>query len=85
MPEANILYTVTAVIVAALVVWVLAALKMAKEPWARPEAAAAVAAASKRHEADVPVEKPEAPVADPVVEEKKEEVLEEKKEDASST
>jgi hypothetical protein len=60
MPEANVLYTVTAVIVAGLVVWVLASLKMAKEPWARPEAAAAIAAAkaAERREADVPVEKP---------------------------
>lgn len=54
MPEANILYTVTAVVVAALVVWVLAALKMAKEPWARPAAAAALERAP-----DVPVEKDE--------------------------
>jgi hypothetical protein len=60
MPEANVLYTVTAVIVAGLVVWVLASLKMAKQPWARPEAAAAIAAAkaAERREADVPVEKP---------------------------
>lgn len=59
MPEANVLYTVTAVVVAGLVVWVLASLKMAKQPWARPEAAAAIAASkAERRDADVPVEKP---------------------------
>jgi hypothetical protein len=36
MPEATVLYTVTAVVVAALVVWVAVVLKTAKEPWARP-------------------------------------------------
>ena len=67
MPEANVLYTVTAVVVAGLVVWVLASLKMAKQPWPRPEAAAAIAAAkTTKVDADVPVEKP-------VVEEKAEE------------
>ncbi|MBX3208201.1 MAG: hypothetical protein KF764_24350 [Labilithrix sp.] len=35
MPEATVLYSVTAVVVAGLVVWVLAVLKTAKEPWAR--------------------------------------------------
>ena len=57
MPEANVLYTVTAVVVAGLVVWVLAALKLAKQPWARPEAAAALGAArAAERTADVPVE-----------------------------
>lgn len=36
MPEATALYIVVAVVVAALVVWVAAALRTAKEPWARP-------------------------------------------------
>jgi hypothetical protein len=65
MPEANVLYTVTAVVVAGLVVWVLAALKMAKEPWARPEAAAAAAAAAleKNRAPDVPIEKVDEKVA----------------------
>jgi hypothetical protein len=71
MPEANILYTVTAVVVAALVVWVFAALKMAKQPWARPEAAAAIAAAKvETREADVPVENAEKTEEKPVEEDK---------------
>lgn len=40
MPEATVLYFVTAVVVACLVVWVAVVLKTAKEPWA-------VAAASR--------------------------------------
>lgn len=67
MPEANALYTVTAVVVAALVVWVLAVLKTAKEPWARPAAEAAVAAAAARdteRAPDVPVEKTTEDVAE---------------------
>lgn len=90
MPEANVLYTVTAVVVAGLVLWVLASLKMAKEPWARPEAAAAIAASkSSKRDADVPVEKvDEKPAATESVEEKKadadaeEKADEEKKSDA---
>jgi hypothetical protein len=35
MPEANVLYGVTAAVVMGLVVWVLLVLKTAKEPWAR--------------------------------------------------
>lgn len=35
MPEATVLYSVTAVVIAALVLWVAAVLKTAKEPWAR--------------------------------------------------
>lgn len=35
MQEVNILYGVTAVVVVALVVWVLAVLATAKEPWGR--------------------------------------------------
>ena len=35
MPEATLLYSVTAVVVLGLVVWVAAVLKTAKEPWAR--------------------------------------------------
>ena len=36
MPEATVLYTVTAVVVLGLIVWVAAVLKTAREPWARP-------------------------------------------------
>ena len=35
MPEATVLYSVTAVVVAALVVWVAFVLSTAKEPWVR--------------------------------------------------
>ncbi len=35
MPEANVLYSVTAVVVVGLVAWVAVVLKNAKEPWAR--------------------------------------------------
>jgi hypothetical protein len=35
MPEANVLYSVTAVVVAGLATWVAVVLKTAKEPWAR--------------------------------------------------
>jgi hypothetical protein len=35
MPEANVLYIVTAVVVAGLIAWVSYVLKTAKEPWAR--------------------------------------------------
>ncbi len=44
MPEATVLYSVTAVVVAALVLWVAVVLKTAKEPWIRqapPQASAA--------------------------------------------
>ncbi len=68
MPEANVLYTVTAVVVAGLAVWVAAVLKMAKEPWTRPQAAHASATA---READVPVEKTEEPAADQKADEEK--------------
>jgi hypothetical protein len=36
MPEATVLYFVTAVVVIGLVIWVAAVLKTAKESWARP-------------------------------------------------
>ena len=36
MPEANVLYSVTAVVVVGLVAWVAVVLKTAKEPWSRP-------------------------------------------------
>ena len=36
MPEANVLYSVTAVVVVGLVAWVAFVLKTAKEPWSRP-------------------------------------------------
>lgn len=35
MPEANVLYSVTAAVVLGLVTWVAVVLKTAKEPWAR--------------------------------------------------
>ena len=35
MPEANVLYSVTAAVVVGLVVWVVFVLKTAKQPWAR--------------------------------------------------
>jgi hypothetical protein len=35
MPEANVLYSVTAAVVVGLVAWVAVVLKSAKEPWAR--------------------------------------------------
>lgn len=40
MPEANVLYGVTAVVVVGLVAWVAFVLKTAREPWARAELAA---------------------------------------------
>ena len=40
MPEATVLYSVTAVVVVGLVIWVLVVLKTAKQPWARAIAAA---------------------------------------------
>lgn len=48
MPEANVLFSVTAVVVVGLIIWVLVVLKTAKEPWARtlPIAAAPGDAAS---------------------------------------
>jgi hypothetical protein len=36
MPEATVLYAVTGVVVVGLVVWVVAVLRVAKEPWAQP-------------------------------------------------
>ncbi len=36
MPEATVLYSVTAVVIAALFLWVAVVLKTAKEPWGRP-------------------------------------------------
>jgi hypothetical protein len=36
MPEANVLYSVTAAVIVGLVAWVAIVLKTAKEPWARP-------------------------------------------------
>ena len=51
MPEANVLYSVTAAVVLGLVTWVAVVLKTAKEPWARdvPQAA--------KVDDDVPIEK----------------------------
>ncbi|CAN5861752.1 hypothetical protein BH11MYX4_BH11MYX4_66660 [soil metagenome] len=52
MPEANVLYSVTAAVVLGLITWVAVVLKTAKEPWARelPKAA--------RVDDDVPLEAP---------------------------
>jgi len=36
MPEATVLYSVTAMVVTGLVLWVGAVLRSAREPWARP-------------------------------------------------
>jgi hypothetical protein len=41
MPEANVLYSVTAAVVLGLVAWVAVVLKTAKEPWARAPVAVA--------------------------------------------
>lgn len=38
MPEATLLYSVTAVVIAGLVIWVAVVLKTAKEPWIRASA-----------------------------------------------
>ncbi len=48
MPEATVLYSVTAVVVAGLIVWVAAVLKTAKEPWIRalPSRSGTLASAS---------------------------------------
>ena len=51
MPEANVLYSVTAAVVFGLVIWVAVVLKTAKEPWAREVPLAAKA------DDDVPIEK----------------------------
>ena len=51
MPEANVLYSVTAAVVLGLVTWVAVVLKTAKEPWAREVPLAAKA------DDDVPIEK----------------------------
>ncbi len=63
MPEANALYTVVAVVVAGLAVWVAATLKTAKEPWTRPAPSTAGATSTARTP-DVPVEKTEEPEGD---------------------
>ena len=53
MPEANVLYSVTAAVVLGLVTWVAVVLKTAKEPWARELPKPAHAAGD-----DVPLETP---------------------------
>jgi hypothetical protein len=45
MPEPQVLYLVTAAVIAGLVVWVALVLKSAKEPWARAVPAASEGAA----------------------------------------
>lgn len=54
MPEANVLYVVTAVVVAALVLWVAAVLRTAREPWARKAGAAQASPAAAEAEAEPP-------------------------------
>jgi hypothetical protein len=55
MPEPQILYVVTAIVIAGLVGWVAVVLKTAKEPWARPGAATSSSSTSGL-KADVPIE-----------------------------
>lgn len=43
MPEANVLFAVTGVVVVGLVAWVAIVVRGAKEPWSRPRAAVALA------------------------------------------
>lgn len=47
MPEAKVLYAVTAAVVSGLVVWVLVALKTAKEPWVRARVTASAGGADE--------------------------------------
>ena len=71
MPEPNVLYTVTAVVVVGLVAWVAVTLKTAKEPWARPLPSGAVPAPEPapekteepKAEASEKAAEPEAPAA----------------------
>jgi hypothetical protein len=85
MPEATVLYLVTAVVVVGLIIWVAAVLKTAKEPWARavvPQPSGAPPAGEP--EDDVPVVEPSknppvalasegpAPAAEPIDEKKNE-------------
>lgn len=55
MPEANVLYVVTAVVVLGLAAWVAFVLKAAKEPWTRPDLAQ-LAQAGPARPPDTPVE-----------------------------
>lgn len=75
MPEANILYAVTAVVVAGLAGWVVAVLRTAKEPWRR-EVPAGVSAAAATEDVD------DGNVEEKAHEEKKEEKREEEEEEA---
>lgn len=52
MPEATVLYSVTAVVVVGLIVWVAAVLKTAREPWSRPIAPQAGATGAAPIDAD---------------------------------
>jgi hypothetical protein len=60
MPDATVLYVVSAVVVAALAAWVAVVLKTAKEPWARPEPAGATA---EKRESESKDDKPPPPSA----------------------
>ncbi len=57
MPEANVLYAVTAVVVLGLVAWVAFVLTTVKEPWAR-ELGRPALAPTPAPTGDVPVEPP---------------------------
>jgi hypothetical protein len=54
MPEATVLYVITAAVVAGLVVWVAVVLKTAKEPWSRAAPASGIAGAVEAKEAELP-------------------------------
>jgi hypothetical protein len=98
MPEANVLYSVTAAVVVGLVAWVAVVLKSAKEPWARvvPKAARTddvpIEGAEKSENAEatveataVVVEKKEEKKAEEAKAEEAEEKAEEKKAEADKT
>lgn len=55
MPEPNVLYTVTAVVVAGLALWVAYVLKTAKDPWERKPAPAAGPAEGAEQAAGKPI------------------------------
>jgi hypothetical protein len=86
MPEANILYAVTAVVVAGLAGWVVAVLRTAKEPWKRAVPVAAAPAEATEDVDDGKVNPDATAEATPVVvpetkeDEKKDETKEEAKE-----
>lgn len=67
MPEATVLYFVTAVVIIGLILWVAAVLRTAKEPWAREAPARVVELASeepKPHQAEADEADGDAKLAD---------------------